>query len=105
MLSSSIAFQSGCCVLDCASRTSPLAAIDAAADATVIAARTENDCAIVIDDSSRWHSGGEITLARAYGHARRRHAHLQRVHLAIEQGRCEAESVLMMQFVGDALEG
>src|SRR5262245_10345204 len=99
MLSSSIAFQSGCCALDW---TSPLAAIDAAAEATVNATRTENDFAIVINDSLRWHPRSEITLARAHRHARRRDTHLERVHLAIELVRCEAERVLMMQFVDNA---
>src|SRR4029434_3278058 len=101
MLSSSIAFQSGCEP----DWTSPPAAIDAAANADVNGIRTENDFAIVIDDSSRWHSCSEITPARAHRHGARRHAHQQGVHLAIEHGRCEAESVLMMQFVGNPREG
>src|SRR5262245_39864830 len=95
MLSSSIAFQSGCCALDCAVRMA----------AEVTRSRTENDFAIVINDSSRWRPRSEITLARAHRHARRRDTHLQRVHLAIELVRCEAERVLMMQLVDNALEG
>src|SRR3954471_1803056 len=48
---------------------------------------------------------GQVTLAGARGQPLGRHAHLQRVHLAIERARREAEHVLMVQLVGDALEG
>src|SRR5262245_39773524 len=109
MVSSSIAFQSGCAdpawiFRPAAIGAAPLVVIDAVATTDTAATSTGQDFLTIIAVSSRGDSGGQIASTRANVHARRRHPHLERVHFAIEQRRREAERVLVMQFVGDALE-
>src|SRR5438105_1039525 len=46
----------------------------------------------------------EVALSRAHCHAGPFDVDLERVHLAVERGRCEPKRVLVMQFICDALE-